>query len=87
MDDFGAGYSSLSYLRDLPISLIKLDKNFAATIDLSDTKEFVRFVVNISDNLGLDMIVEGIETEGSENIFLELGCKEVKVISFIGQNF
>ena len=33
LDDFGAGYSSLSYLRDLPISLIKLDKNFASTID------------------------------------------------------
>ena len=75
LDDFGAGYSSLSYLRDLPISLIKLDKNFATTIDLSDTKELVRFVVNISDNLGLDMIVEGIETEDQKNIFLELGCK------------
>ena len=75
LDDFGAGYSSLSYLRDLPISLIKLDKNFASTIDLVDTKELVKFVVNISENLKLDMLVEGIETEEQKNIFLELGCK------------
>ena len=75
LDDFGAGYSSLSYLRDLPISLIKLDKNFASTIDLVDTKELVKFVVNISENLKLDMLVEGIETEDQKNIFLELGCK------------
>ena len=76
LDDFGAGYSSLSYLRDLPISLIKLDKNFASTIDLLDTKELVKFVVNISENLKLDMLVEGIETEEQKNIFLELGCKK-----------
>jgi len=75
LDDFGAGYSSLSYLRDLPISLIKLDKNFANTIDLSDTKELVKFVVNISENLKLDMLVEGIETEEQKNEFIRLGCK------------
>lgn len=75
LDDFGAGYSSLSYLRDLPISLIKLDKNFANTIDLSDTKELIKFVVNISNNLKLDMLVEGIETLEQKNEFMHLGCK------------
>ena len=63
-------------IRDsLPISLIKLDKNFANTIDLSDTKELVKFVVNISENLKLDMLVEGIETEEQKNEFIRLGCK------------
>ena len=45
LDDFGAGYSSLSYLRDLPITLVKLDKDFSQTVSEEDTQELVRFVV------------------------------------------
>ena len=51
LDDFGAGYSSLSYLRDLPITLVKLDKAFSATVHEKDTQELVRFVVSICKNM------------------------------------
>ena len=61
LDDFGAGYSSLSYLRDLPITLVKLDKNFSQTVSREDTQELVKFVVTICKNMDLGMLAEGIE--------------------------
>ena len=76
LDDFGAGYSSLSYLRDLPISLVKLDKDFARTVSEEDTQELVKFVVTICQNMELGMLAEGIETIEQEKIFLELGCQK-----------
>ena len=55
LDDFGAGYSSLSYLRDLPIKMVKLDKDFSRTVSEQDTQELVKFVVSICENMELDM--------------------------------
>ena len=74
LDDFGAGYSSLSYLRDLPITLVKLDKDFSRTVSEQDTQELVRFVVTICNNMEHGMLAVGIETEEQEKTFLELGC-------------
>ena len=74
LDDFGAGYSSLSYLRDLPITLVKLDKDFSRTVSEQDTQELVKFVVSICNNMELDMLAEGIETQEQQETFLKLGC-------------
>ncbi len=76
LDDFGAGYSSLSYLRDLPITLVKLDKNFSQTVSQEDTQELVKFVVTICKNMDLGMLAEGIETKEEEEIFTKLGCQK-----------
>ena len=76
LDDFGAGYSSLSYLRDLPISLVKLDKNFSQTVSREDTQELVKFVVTICKNMDLGMLAEGIETKEEEETFIKLGCQK-----------
>ena len=76
LDDFGAGYSSLSYLRDLPITLVKLDKDFSQTVSEEDTKELVRFVVTICKNMELGMLAEGIETKEQEDTFIKLGCQK-----------
>ena len=76
LDDFGAGYSSLSYLRDLPITLVKLDKDFSQTVSEEDTQELVRFVVTICKNMELGMLAEGIETKEQEDTFLKLGCQK-----------
>ena len=76
MDDFGAGYSSLSYLRDLPITLVKLDKNFSQTVSREDTQELVKFVVTICKNMDLGMLAEGIETKEEEETFTKLGCQK-----------
>jgi EAL domain-containing protein (putative c-di-GMP-specific phosphodiesterase class I) len=74
LDDFGAGYSSLSYLRDLPIKMVKLDKDFSRTVSENDTQELVKFVVSICENMELDMLAEGIETQEQQETFLKLGC-------------
>jgi len=74
LDDFGAGYSSLSYLRDLPIKMVKLDKDFSRTVSEQDTQELVKFVVSICENMELDMLAEGIETQEQQETFLRLGC-------------
>ena len=76
LDDFGAGYSSLSYLRDLPITLVKLDKNFSQTVSREDTQELVKFVVTICKNMDLGMLAEGIETKEEEETFIKLGCQK-----------
>ena len=76
LDDFGAGYSSLSYLRDLPITLVKLDKDFSQTVSEEDTQELVRFVVTICKNMELGMLAEGIETKEQEDTFVKLGCQK-----------
>ena len=76
LDDFGAGYSSLSYLRDLPITLVKLDKDFSQTVSEEDTQELVRFVVTICKNMELGMLAEGIETKEQEDTFTKLGCQK-----------
>ena len=76
LDDFGAGYSSLSYLRDLPITLVKLDKDFSQTVSEEETQELVRFVVTICKNMELGMLAEGIETKEQEDTFIKLGCQK-----------
>jgi EAL domain-containing protein (putative c-di-GMP-specific phosphodiesterase class I) len=65
VDDLGAGYSNLKYIADLSPEIVKLDRNLTAGID-TDTRLFklVRAVVRLCEDLGADVISEGIETEG-----------------------
>jgi EAL domain-containing protein (putative c-di-GMP-specific phosphodiesterase class I) len=74
IDDFGAGYSSLSYLRDLPVDSVKLDKVFAETISEKTTSELIKFVVSVCQTLSLEMLGEGIETEDQKEKFIAIGC-------------
>jgi EAL domain-containing protein (putative c-di-GMP-specific phosphodiesterase class I) len=74
IDDFGAGYSSLSYLRDLPVDSVKLDKVFSQTISEKTTTELIKFVVSVCDSLSLEMLGEGIETKDQKQKFIEIGC-------------
>ncbi|MYZ41651.1 EAL domain-containing protein [Schauerella aestuarii] len=63
IDDFGTGYSSLAYLSNLPVSAIKLDRQFTQSIGThSPSLLIVNHVIDISDSLGLLLIFEGIET-------------------------
>ncbi|MDC3144762.1 EAL domain-containing protein [SAR86 cluster bacterium] len=74
IDDFGAGYSSLSYLRDLPVDSVKLDKVFAQTISEKTTAELIKFVVSVCETLSLNMLGEGIETDDQKEKFIKIGC-------------
>ena len=75
MDDFGMGYSSLSYITRLPLSVIKIDRKFISNYD---TNEFDRLLIltvkEISNSLNLEIIVEGIETPQQLDFIKQIGC-------------
>jgi diguanylate cyclase (GGDEF)-like protein len=75
IDDFGSGYAALSYLRDLPIDEVKLDRNFIAPI-LIDARAaaVVKAVVDLTHVLGLTTVAEGIENAQTAERLRELGC-------------
>ena len=74
LDDFGAGYASLRYVKDLPLDVIKLDKHFTNGLDDQATAKLIGFVVEVCNSLSLEMIGEGIETEEHKKHMLEIGC-------------
>jgi diguanylate cyclase (GGDEF)-like protein/PAS domain S-box-containing protein len=75
IDDFGMGYSSLSYLHRLPIDILKVDRSFVARLsDGNRGPELARTVIALGDTLGLDTVAEGIELEPQVAALLELGC-------------
>ncbi|MFI5995513.1 aminotransferase class I/II-fold pyridoxal phosphate-dependent enzyme [Streptomyces sp. NPDC051362] len=76
VDDFGTGFSSLGYLRDFPIDVLKIDKSFIDDITL-DTRQvaLVEGMVNIADTLGIQVIAEGIENPGQRDVLAEMGCR------------
>jgi EAL domain-containing protein (putative c-di-GMP-specific phosphodiesterase class I) len=75
LDDFGAGYASLKYVRDLPIDVVKLDKHFTFNVTDPSTARLISFVSEVCSDLDLEMIGEGIETEEDRQLMLDLGCK------------
>ncbi|CAA0102886.1 putative signaling protein [Halioglobus japonicus] len=75
LDDFGTGFSSLTYLRRLPIDELKIDREFIKHIlvDIED-QSIVRLVTQLSELFGLTIVAEGIETEEQSKILQELDC-------------
>jgi diguanylate cyclase (GGDEF)-like protein len=63
IDDFGVGYSSLGYLRDFPVDLLKIDQSFITdVIERHDDAVITRAVINLAHNLGIEVVAEGVET-------------------------
>jgi diguanylate cyclase (GGDEF)-like protein len=73
IDDFGVGYSSLSYLRQLPVTQLKIDRSFANGLVVGDDA-IVRFTIDLAHNLGLRVVAEGVESEAVYNRLRQLGC-------------
>jgi EAL domain-containing protein (putative c-di-GMP-specific phosphodiesterase class I) len=75
IDDFGMGYSSLSYLHRFPIDILKIDRAFVSRLTAQDEgPELARAVVMLGETLGLETVAEGIEHEDQVSNLLALGC-------------
>jgi diguanylate cyclase (GGDEF)-like protein len=79
IDDFGTGYSSLSYLRQLPASQLKIDRSFVSDLEAStDARAIVGAVIQLAHALSLRVVAEGVETQGQNDILVEMGCDELQ---------
>ncbi|WP_421694029.1 putative bifunctional diguanylate cyclase/phosphodiesterase [Aestuariivirga sp.] len=75
LDDFGTGYSSLSYLCKFPFSKLKIDRSFAAALDVSaSAKAVLRAIVRLGHGLGMTVTAEGIETNRQISLLRDIGC-------------
>lgn len=83
IDDFGTGFSSLSYLKKLPIREVKIDKSFVlGMIDSAEDTSIVRSVIELAHNLGHRVVAEGVETEEVLTQLELLGCNVVQGFYF-----
>jgi EAL domain-containing protein (putative c-di-GMP-specific phosphodiesterase class I) len=79
IDDFGTGYSSFAYLSKLPVHSIKIDKSFVLHLDDDrDNALIVKSIIDLSHNLGLKVIAEGVETAAARDMLKAFGCDEAQ---------
>ncbi len=79
IDDFGTEYSSLGRLSDLPIDKIKIDKQFVDSISSGDSASaIISFILELSRNLGLTVVAEGVETKEQLEFLKDRGCGEIQ---------
>jgi EAL domain-containing protein (putative c-di-GMP-specific phosphodiesterase class I) len=75
LDDFGMSYSSLTYLKRFPVEGIKIDRTFVAPMNEDETQRaIVQAILALGASLSINVIAEGIETDGQLNALLDLGC-------------
>ena len=75
IDDFGTGYSSLTYLHESPLNALKIDKNFVQSVESRDRGGPIsKMIIGLGQNLGLEVIAEGVETEAQLEYMREHGC-------------
>ncbi|MEC9411144.1 MAG: EAL domain-containing protein, partial [Pseudomonadota bacterium] len=75
MDDFGTGFSSLSYLQELPLNTLKIDQQFVKNIELGESSQaIVKAVMALAKGLSMSVVAEGVETREQFNFLAEHGC-------------
>ena len=76
LDDFGTGFSSMSYLTKLPLSQLKIDQSFIQNIGSKESDEIiVKTIVGMSKSLGLEVVAEGVESQDQYDYLESLGCQ------------
>jgi EAL domain-containing protein (putative c-di-GMP-specific phosphodiesterase class I) len=74
-DDFGTGYASLTHLRDFPVDTIKIDRSFVGGLNRGSSLAIVNAIVGLGNNLGLDVVAEGVETQDQQEFLSAIGCR------------
>ncbi len=76
IDDFGTGYSSLSYLHRFPFDILKIDRSFVSRMATDqDSRGIIKTIITLSNELGKNLIAEGVEKEVHREMLVELGCE------------
>ena len=79
LDDFGTGYSSLSYLREFPIDILKIDMSFIKSMMENDIDlKLVKSIINLSKELNIKTIAEGVETKEQYSILKTFNCDYIQ---------
>ncbi len=78
MDDFGTGFSSLTYLQQMPISCLKIDRSFVNTCNTESGRKIAEMIVQLGKTLGLVVIAEGVEEASQGELLKVMGCHEVQ---------
>lgn len=78
LDDFGKGYSSLSYLKKLPISVLKIDKTFIDDIREYNNSYFIDSIIAIGHKMNMSIVAEGVETERQLNYLMNYNCDKIQ---------
>lgn len=77
IDDFGTGYSTFSYIKELPVDIVKIDRSFILDLDMNkESQAIVEAIITLASTIGLQVVAEGIETEEQGLLLKELGCHE-----------
>jgi len=75
LDDFGAGYSSLTYLHQLPIDCMKIDRSFSVNPGINNNQDLIlATIIDLARKLNLKVVAEGIETDKQKDFFLSMQC-------------
>lgn len=83
LDDFGTGYSGFTYLRNFPITKIKIDREYAKDIPNNHYNQvIVSFMRNLSENMNVELCVEGVETKEELEVLLEMGVTTIQGFYF-----
>jgi EAL domain-containing protein (putative c-di-GMP-specific phosphodiesterase class I) len=83
LDDFGSGYSSLSYLQKLPFDKLKVDRSFVVALDRSaNGGVIIQAIVTLGRALGMGVVIEGVETEEQRVLLRLAGCSEMQGFLF-----
>ncbi|WP_245892245.1 putative bifunctional diguanylate cyclase/phosphodiesterase [Novosphingobium guangzhouense] len=77
LDDFGTGYASLIHLKHLPFDVLKIDRSFTLGLfdDDGQSEAIIRAIIGLGQNLGKQVVAEGIETEAQRRKLAEMGCR------------
>ena len=83
LDDFGTGYASLSYLRQFPIDVVKIDRSFTANVESKNGDlVLLKGIIDLGHALQLNLVAEGIETSEQHTIVRRLGCQQAQGFYF-----